>query len=284
MAPPSTAKLWPWTATKAEGAFCREARHCTVEMNRSADVQRWFQIFEPRATAQHRLICLPHAGGTARFFSSLASLLPRSIELVAVQYPGRESRLDDPLPKTMTGLSEACSAAVAELYSGDAVPLSLFGHSMGAAVAYEVCRTLSRWSTALPRMLVVSACPGPSRHKGGTFHLASDDRLLAEVDRLGAASGRLADHPELARMVLPAIRGDYRIMENWRPTVRDMLSIPVTAFVGRDDEEATEEEARAWALETTAGLALRTFSGGHFYLIPECVAVAHAIAEALGDG
>src|SRR4051812_37629989 len=99
------------------------------------------KISAERPGPARRLVCLPHAGGAADSSAGGPRVRPEAVEPLAVQYPGRRDRSDEPAAETMADLADAIAAELAELAD---LPLALFGHSMGAAVAYEVAVRLER--------------------------------------------------------------------------------------------------------------------------------------------
>ncbi|MGY2397540.1 thioesterase II family protein [Pseudomonas sp. SDO5271_S396] len=242
--------------------------------------QRWIRRFEPRPHARLRLFCLAHAGGGARFFADWARLLPPSIEVIALQLPGREERINDPLIDQMRPLVNGLAAVLPAWLDR---PYALFGHSMGAAVAHELCLTLQRQSLRLPTRLMVSGREGPGRHHGGRLHLASDERLLADIADLGGSPAALQQCVELQAMALPILRNDYRLIETYQPDPqRARLNVPIEVLLGRDDPELNPGDAEAWADETDEGVRLHPFDGGHFYLTPQREAVLHCVSRCLG--
>jgi pyochelin biosynthesis protein PchC len=111
----------------------------------------WLRRYPQHQTPRCRLVCLPHAGGSAGFFSGWQALLPADIELVSVQYPGREERLSETWPGSLEWMAGTITRALWDLSDR---PLVLFGHSMGAALAYEVTRRLNRQGKDLQRLIV----------------------------------------------------------------------------------------------------------------------------------
>ncbi|AHF02961.1 enantio-pyochelin biosynthetic protein PchC [Marichromatium purpuratum 984] len=243
----------------------------------------WFRVFQPAPSAGWRMFCLPHAGGAASFFRDWARALSGVGELVAVQYPGREERLGEPCVETMAELVEALGQALVGTPELLDRPYLLFGHSMGGAVAYELCLWLQRHQVRLPHQLVLSACEGPGRGKRTRLHQAADQVLLEEIVRLNQNLRPLLDSPELTAMVLPALRADYRLIETYHEAsdLFPRVQVPVQAWVGREDEELTEDDARAWSRVAGRGFELHAFSGGHFYPSTQAVAMSARVTAAL---
>jgi pyochelin biosynthesis protein PchC len=238
----------------------------------------WFRRFRPRPYASVRLLCFPHASGNATFYRDWAALLPDEIELVAVQYPGRLDRIGEPCLPDMTSMVEAISDVVRPVLQG---PVALFGHSMGSAIAYEVAQRLRARYRIEPRALILSGRPAPRHHRAGHKHQGSDDLLWAELVRLNGTSPAALEHPELRAMLMSVLRGDYRLIETYRPRPAPPLSCPITALAGTHDPEARPAEIADWAEHTTGGFTLHTFEGDHFFLMPHRDEVLAAVSAAV---
>lgn len=238
----------------------------------------WLRCHRPRPGAAVRLVCFPHAGGGAGAFRTWPDLLPPWIELLAVQYPGREDRFGEPL---VTALPALARAAAAELADQDDRPMAFFGHSMGGAVAHEVALALAGPGGAEPVHLIISAREPVEHVVPGSIHLGGSSALRAELTRLGGTSSELFDNAELWRLMEPVLRADYQLIETYRPVPGRRLRCPVTAFAAEDDGELTVEQAAGWAQATDGPFALRTFPGGHFYLVPHRERVLRALADCL---
>lgn len=222
----------------------------------------WFRCAESRPWAPLRLFCLPHAGGSAVFYRPWAKAVGPAVEVHAVQYPGRADRLADALVTDAHQLARLIAGAMAPLLDR---PAALFGHSMGAVLAYEVARLLQERGVA-PVHLFASGARPP--HDRGDDRVADkdDDAVVAEMVKLGGTDAEALQDPELRELVLPYVRNDFALIERYahRPGVR--LTVPVTAIVGDADPHVTADRARGWADVTDGRFALSVLPGGHFYL------------------
>ncbi|GGQ99662.1 thioesterase II family protein [Streptomyces asoensis] len=244
----------------------------------------WLTRYTPPRPAGGRiqLVCLPHAGGSATFFQPLArafeALPDAPFEVLAVQYPGRQERRAEPLLDDLAALADRVAEALR--HAGDA-PLVLFGHSMGALVAWEAARRLCRPGDTPPAGLVVSGRGAPSLHRDVRLHLRTDAELVADLRYLSGTASDLLTDPDVLGMVLPVLRGDYKAVDGYRYEPGSPLSCPVAVFLGDRDPWARQREARGWQEETTGPVTFRTFPGDHFYLTARWDAVALAVAESL---
>jgi surfactin synthase thioesterase subunit len=239
-----------------------------------SDADRWVRRFRPAPGAATRLLCLPHAGGAASYYLPVSQALTPAIDVLAVQYPGRQDRLAEP---PVDSVDQLADLLVPLLDSYLDRPLTIFGHSLGASVAFEVARRLEARGV-VPAALFVSGRRAPSRGRDEHVHLLDDAGLLAEVKSLEGTDTAVFDDPELVRMVLPTLRNDYRAAETYRWRPGPPLTCPVHALIGDADPRVTVEEAGAWAEHTSGEFTLTTFSGGHFYLTEHLPAVLERLA------
>jgi surfactin synthase thioesterase subunit len=240
----------------------------------------WFRRYRGTVAPCVRLVCFPHAGGNARLFHGWASRLPADVEVLAVRYPGRQERMDEPCVETMDELADRISEALAPDRD---LPLVLFGHSMGAAVAYEVAVRLEDPTAdgAGPALLLLSGRAAPHVTRSTALHRAADDVLVAGVTRLGTLGGDAYAVPELRELLLPVLRADYRLIETYDRKRPPVLRAPVVAYLGDRDPGVTRQGVEAWSELTGGDFTVRSFPGDHFYLAPREAELTADIAERL---
>lgn len=248
-------------------------------MRISDDGELWIRRFHPSPDSSIRLVCFPHAGGSASFFYPLSRALFPKVEVLAVQYPGRQDRHGEPCVDSIPELAERLLELIVD---GTAPPFAFFGHSMGALLAFELAGLLERKVGIEPAALFVSACRAPSLPPGGEYaHLLDDEGLIAAVERLGGTDARVLADAEMRRLVLPVIRSDFRAAETYRPERTRVLRCVINAMIGDADPRASVQDAEAWKEHTTGGFNLRVFPGGHFYLGDRQPAIIGHIADGL---
>lgn len=230
---------------------------------------RWFRTIRSDPAPRLRLVCFPHAGGNASFFRTWKDLVPEGVELLAAQYPARESRFLDAPAETMDELVADLSQASRDLFD---VPVAFFGHSMGASVAYELATRLWEEHGRTLTGLFVSGRGGPGRERRPALADAPEGELVAELIELGGTQAEVFRDAALRELVLPAIRADYRLLERYDARIPDedsRLDVPVVAYYGNGEEDLEHDSVAAWSAITRSGFHVRSFEGGHFYLVEE---------------
>lgn len=237
----------------------------------------WIRRFQPVPDPVVRLLCLPHAGGSASFYFETAQRLAPSCEVLAVQYPGRQDRRTE---KCIDRLPDLADAVTAQLSGWLDRPLGIFGHSMGATLGFEIARRLEERGVDLVA-LFASGRRAPSRQRAEAVHLKDDDGLLAELRGLGGTSLAALTSPEILRMSLPALRGDYTAVETYRYVDGPPLRSAIHMHTGLGDPKVTLDEADDWRRHTSGPFELRTYPGGHFYLVENAAELTGSIRAVL---
>lgn len=238
----------------------------------------WFRKYRRVPVPARRLLVFPHAGGSASVFRSWPNHLPPDIEMLAVQYPGRQDRLHEPCLDRMEEMADAISAAALSLRG---TPIALFGHSMGASIAHEVALRLERRHGLVADTLLVSARLPPRYHRSRDPR-ADDEALLADVRRLDGRGAAVLDDPDMRELVLPAIRADYRLADTYVASPGQTVTAPVVAYVGDRDPDVRVSQMRAWSEVTAAGFVVGVFPGDHFYLFGQEAELVGDIVRRLG--
>lgn len=227
-----------------------------------------------------RLFCFPHAGGGAASYRGWPRLFGGALDVCAIQLPGRANRLDEPPIASMQLLVERLTQELAPHLD---VPFAFFGHSMGAIVATELCRSLAALGLPTPVQLFVSGRrPSGMPDPNPPLRHLSDASFLVEIQRRYAAiPAEVAAEPDVLSLLLPALRADIEALETHVPRSREPLACPILAIGGSDDPLTPRSDLEEWRRQTSHGLRVRLFPGGHFYLDACRDAVVAEIASTL---
>lgn len=223
----------------------------------------WCRRYVPAQNPTARLVCLPHAGGSAPFFRPVAVALGAEVDVVCVQYPGRQDRRAE----TPIAAMDVLADRLAEILRADddGLELTLFGHSLGAVLAFELARRLEAHGRA-PARIFVSGRRGPSTHRDEAIHRLDDAGILDELRKMDGTASILLGDEELMRAALPSLRADYTAVERYSCPPEAAVGSPITALTGDKDPKTTLDEAREWERHTTGGFDLQVYPGGHFFL------------------
>lgn len=240
----------------------------------------WLRPLSPAPSdGSHKLICFPHAGGSAISFGPLAATVRTEFEVIAVQYPGRQDRRREPLVGKISDLVDGLLPDLIEAVGG-AKDFSLFGHSMGSVVAFEACRRLEQEVGANARVLFASGRRAPSAAIPELrMHLLSDRELAEHLLRFGGTPAALLEDPEFRQLILSIVRNDYRAIETYQCDTDAMVSSPVVAIVGDSDPDASFAEIEGWGKHTTGSFFAKSFPGGHFFIDANCAPIGQLIRD-----
>lgn len=210
------------------------------------------------------LLCLPCAGASATMYLRWRRLLPRWIEVVPLELPGRGSRLGEDFVADFDALVSLLCGEHEVALRGN---FALFGHSMGALLAWGIAQRLRATGRPLPRALLVSGSAAPSQRDPDRFvDMDDDEALIADLRRQGGTPEELFASPELLRMTLDTLAADYRVCEGFAHRGAAPLPVPLHVFAGREDD-IQPWRVEAWSAETLdAGFSLDWFEGDHFFI------------------
>jgi medium-chain acyl-[acyl-carrier-protein] hydrolase len=209
------------------------------------------------------LMIFPHAGAGVAAYRRLALEQAEVFHPAIVRLPGREQRLHEPPFRSMSALVRALVPALwPQLVAGPV----LYGHSMGALVAFEVARYARDVCDAEPACLVVSGCAAPAtRAPRRLRYRLSEDELWQSVCDLSGTPDEIARDQAIRAMLLPALRADFEICDTYSYRPGAPLTCPVVAFAGHADREVAPAEMAGWTEETTGPFLPCTTPGHHFF-------------------
>ena len=235
-------------------------------MSHAAGLIRWIPARSARGSqnAEVRLLCFPYAGAGASIFRGWHEQLPPAVEVTPVQLPGRESRWAEAPFESIPLLAETLCEALGPLWGE---PYALFGHSMGGLVAFELAREIRRKRLPPPRHLFLSGVRAPHiPDREPALHHLPDALLWNAVMRdYGAARDPALLNPELAPVLLPILRADFRLCESYAPEQEAPFGFPLTVYGGRLDRRVTFQRSDELELVYAARFPAAHVSGGAFF-------------------
>jgi len=244
-----------------------------------AESAHWLPFGAERASV--RLLCLPHAGAGAASYHAWGAGLAPDIAACPVQLPGRESRVLEQPYRRMDDLLTELPGAIGHMLDA---PYAVFGHSMGALVAFELVRRIRGSGWPPPLHLFVAGCHAPHLSCAGpTLHDLPACELAEALRALGGTPRQVLDDPALLQAIAPLLRADFSMHETYQYVAGPPLDVPITAFAATADWRASRDQLAAWSRHTSKGFQLYLLPGGHFAVLEHAPFVHARIVEALRE-
>lgn len=232
--------------------------------------------FESASEPTRRLFCLPFAGGGPATYRLWPKANPGDVEICAIQYPGREPR--SPIPP-LDSVPDLVASVVQAIDETSDLPFAIFGHSLGALVAFEVAAALEATGRVRPDRLFVSARrPADEAHDAPPCHDLPEPQFLDQIQgKYGGVPDVVLNEPDLLALLLPMLRADVRAYETYQPTPDRRVDCPVHVFGGVDDRHPRPDQLQGWSRVTTSEPTVRVFEGDHFYINDQREAITREI-------
>lgn len=211
------------------------------------------------ADSRDVLACIPHAGAGVSVFKDWPRLLGDRVKLAFVQLPGREDRLQESLTQPLAHITLQLAEALMALAPRT---LAIFGHSMGASLAWAVAGIL--WEHHGVRATLILSAQSPQPRRLGALSPTAD--LRGWFARMGEPYPEALDHPEVRTLFCLAFEHDLAWMDRELPaTPAGPYPLEVHCLYGSDDGLVGREAMAHWAKLTTGAFALAEIQGGHLY-------------------
>jgi surfactin synthase thioesterase subunit len=233
----------------------------------------WVRVPRPNPTARLRLFCFPYGGGGASLFREWAEGLPSWIEVCPIQLPSREDRIRAPAVDRLDVLVEALWEAMRGRLD---VPFALYGCSMGALIAYELTRVLSKRHDVVPVHVFFAAFGAPNRKSALLERLGAlvpdepgpMDELLQAIAGAGLVESRILGDAALMSALWPVLvlRADFRLVSGYVHEDGLPLDVPITVFGDEMDGDIRRDDLVAWAVLTNASFRIDMLPGGHLFM------------------
>lgn len=223
------------------------------------------------------LFCFPYAGGNAAVYKSWIKFLPKSINLIAIELPGHGTRLSEKPMENFKEIMDNITKAALPFLSK---PYIVFGHSMGAILAFEFTRLLRTLGKSIPLHMFLSAQEGARFKHSNPKYLFSDDEFITYLRKRSGTSEMILANKELMACLLPMLRLDHKFSETYAENYQGEtpLDCPITVFSGLDDD-IKEDDLKIWSAETQNQFDIKYFPGDHFFIRPQEESVISAILK-----
>ncbi|MEK3791128.1 alpha/beta fold hydrolase [Paenibacillus sp. FSL R7-0204] len=234
----------------------------------------------PQATC--RIFCLPYAGGMAEIYYPWLNVLPEEFELVAVQYPGHVPGTGDELYTCLNSLAEEIANEISAFSDKKYI---IFGHSMGALIAYEVTKRLAGKKVRQPEHLFIAARTPPNLPVvAPMIHKMSDSEIIQIARAFNALPEEVLQNEDILQMIIPTLKADFEMIGTWKHDHNaPPLNVPLCAFTGMFDSLGVPEQMKEWSNYTSNSFRMITMPEKHYFILNPAVQedIIHIIQDCI---
>ena len=231
------------------------------EMRYSFMGNKWILKGKSNCSSNYKLFCIPYAGAGATVYRTWQQLFGSDINVMPIQLPGRENRISEPSICDARRLAKEIYEGIKEELTGD---FSIFGHSMGGIIAYELTILIEKEMGIHPDILFMSATTLTPRDESKIVSCKSDDELVQYLSRSGGTALELINNESFRQVYFPIVRNDYKMVEDYRSDLT-MTSAKIRAFASYDDCEISYKETEDIKV-VTKDYDISYIEGGHFFI------------------
>ena len=235
----------------------------------------WITNLKSNSSASLRLFCFPYAGGNSYIFRPWLDRIPKTIEICPIELPGRGFQIKSAPYRQIEPLVKAIATAILPYLNK---PFAFFGHSMGGLVSFELARFIRRQYNLEPVHLFISGRRAPqTKDAKPPIHGLPQAEFIQELRQLNGTPEAVLNNNELMELLVPTLRADFAVLENYNYTPEAPLSCPISVFGGLQDREVELEQLEAWREQTYSLFSLKMLTGNHFFihssqfLLPELI-------------
>jgi medium-chain acyl-[acyl-carrier-protein] hydrolase len=225
---------------------------------------KWFIMDTSDNSVDIRLFCFPYAGGGASIYRSWYGELDDGVDVCPVQLPGRENRIAETPFTNIKLLTDLLADAI---YPFLDKPFVFFGHSMGSQIAFELAGKIKTKFDMEPLQLFISGCHAPHLNTPPPLiHEYPDNEFIRGIKNYGGTPEAIFLNKDLTELVLPALRADFLMTENYKAKIRKLLTCPITSFCGTEDHRYYDDLIKAWSRHTSGPFDFYMVPGDHFFI------------------